>query len=122
MTGRSFAPSGRIPLVSASRICRSDQLPRPVVLSAVRFVEYSFAIGMGNSRAPAFGVPFGIVWQPQPPASEKIYCPRSASPRVCGAAAAAVGAAPRPIARSEEHTSELQSRLHPVCRLLLEKK
>src|SRR5687768_7221366 len=25
-------------------------------------------------------------------------------------------------ARSEEHTSELQSRLHPVCRLLLEKK
>src|SRR5687768_18035765 len=28
--------------------------------------------------------------------------------------------APRP--RSEEHTSELQSRLHLVCRLLLEKK
>src|SRR2546422_5525976 len=29
--------------------------------------------------------------------------------------------APR-LARSEEHTSELQSRLHLVCRLLLEKK
>src|SRR2546422_11199459 len=28
----------------------------------------------------------------------------------------------RPFARSEEHTSELQSRLHLVCRLLLEKK
>src|SRR2546429_3237544 len=27
-----------------------------------------------------------------------------------------------PIPRSEEHTSELQSRLHLVCRLLLEKK
>src|SRR2546429_2820982 len=27
-----------------------------------------------------------------------------------------------PCARSEEHTSELQSRLHLVCRLLLEKK
>src|SRR2546422_1185334 len=27
-----------------------------------------------------------------------------------------------PLARSEEHTSELQSRLHLVCRLLLEKK
>src|SRR2546422_7910011 len=27
-----------------------------------------------------------------------------------------------PQARSEEHTSELQSRLHLVCRLLLEKK
>src|SRR2546429_9921025 len=29
---------------------------------------------------------------------------------------------PQPITRSEEHTSELQSRLHLVCRLLLEKK
>src|SRR2546422_3690061 len=29
---------------------------------------------------------------------------------------------PRMPARSEEHTSELQSRLHLVCRLLLEKK
>src|SRR5256884_5608963 len=28
----------------------------------------------------------------------------------------------RPMRRSEEHTSELQSRLHLVCRLLLEKK
>src|SRR5687768_18082710 len=28
----------------------------------------------------------------------------------------------RPDRRSEEHTSELQSRLHLVCRLLLEKK
>src|SRR5687768_18169815 len=31
-----------------------------------------------------------------------------------------IGAPPSP--RSEEHTSELQSRLHLVCRLLLEKK
>src|SRR3712207_8976752 len=29
---------------------------------------------------------------------------------------------PRPTARSEEHTSELQSRQYLVCRLLLEKK
>src|SRR2546429_5616960 len=29
---------------------------------------------------------------------------------------------PRMLERSEEHTSELQSRLHLVCRLLLEKK
>src|SRR3989449_7704665 len=29
---------------------------------------------------------------------------------------------PEPQQRSEEHTSELQSRLHLVCRLLLEKK
>src|SRR3989449_10061984 len=52
-----------------------------------------------------------------------------------GASAVAVGGTPvpppppgRPAAiislrvRSEEHTSELQSRLHLVCRLLLEKK
>src|SRR2546422_6659792 len=32
------------------------------------------------------------------------------------------GAAPEREQRSEEHTSELQSRLHLVCRLLLEKK
>src|SRR2546422_5801300 len=32
------------------------------------------------------------------------------------------GSRRRPWARSEEHTSELQSRLHLVCRLLLEKK
>src|SRR2546422_6421929 len=31
-------------------------------------------------------------------------------------------AGPTPSSRSEEHTSELQSRLHLVCRLLLEKK
>src|SRR5690348_17762341 len=36
-------------------------------------------------------------------------------------ARAARGASPRP-ARSEEHTSELQSPVHLVCRLLLEKK
>src|SRR2546422_2033762 len=29
---------------------------------------------------------------------------------------------PQAVRRSEEHTSELQSRLHLVCRLLLEKK
>src|SRR2546422_5509273 len=34
----------------------------------------------------------------------------------------AQGYTPEKIARSEEHTSELQSRLHLVCRLLLEKK
>src|SRR2546422_7053485 len=34
----------------------------------------------------------------------------------------AVGATRQGQSRSEEHTSELQSRLHLVCRLLLEKK
>src|SRR2546422_2169365 len=49
--------------------------------------------------------------------------------RLCHQPGAGLGPAdrPRPAAsrrkrRSEEHTSELQSRLHLVCRLLLEKK
>src|SRR5205809_1647878 len=37
-------------------------------------------------------------------------------------AGAMMGSALGGVARSEEHTSELQSRLHLVCRLLLEKK
>src|SRR2546422_4776469 len=39
-----------------------------------------------------------------------------------GAGVACVTRRIGPVARSEEHTSELQSRLHLVCRLLLEKK
>src|SRR2546422_3787795 len=43
---------------------------------------------------------------------------------VCPSSTSFGGCASRssPAARSEEHTSELQSRLHLVCRLLLEKK
>src|SRR3712207_8785031 len=52
---------------------------------------------------------------------------RSASRRRCGpnevaAARSAVNDAPCARSRSEEHTSELQSRQYLVCRLLLEKK
>src|SRR5687768_18119007 len=51
--------------------------------------------------------------------------PRRRAGRRAGAAARLCGPAPggrRRPSRSEEHTSELQSRLHLVCRLLLEKK
>src|SRR2546429_6917386 len=47
------------------------------------------------------------------------------SPIRCGGSFRGVHLWPRlpsPNTRSEEHTSELQSRLHLVCRLLLEKK
>src|SRR3712207_8408565 len=55
--------------------------------------------------------------------------PRRRPRRRAGAVPARVGAAlpalrqerPRGVARSEEHTSELQSRQYLVCRLLLEK-
>src|SRR2546429_1549368 len=39
-----------------------------------------------------------------------------------GRSGAPLGGGTLPATRSEEHTSELQSRLHLVCRLLLEKK
>src|SRR3712207_8316662 len=52
--------------------------------------------------------------------------PRRALPRAAGGAsrgrAGVPGARPRTGFRSEEHTSELQSRQYLVCRLLLEKK
>src|SRR5882762_11473852 len=49
--------------------------------------------------------------------SASIFGPRAASTRAClGTGSAA------PSSRSEEHTSELQSHLNLVCRLLLEKK
>src|SRR2546422_6551854 len=40
----------------------------------------------------------------------------------CGAGLFGIAPVSRAESRSEEHTSELQSRLHLVCRLLLEKK
>src|SRR5689334_24874117 len=52
--------------------------------------------------------------------------PISSSPRWSRSArwwcSCASGARPTRCARSEEHTSELQSQFHLVCRLLLEKK
>src|SRR2546422_4137390 len=57
------------------------------------------------------------------PISERRRYRETSSTRWCkppSRARACSGAPPSP--RSEEHTSELQSRLHLVCRLLLEKK
>src|SRR2546429_5192361 len=47
---------------------------------------------------------------------------RAAAALAGAARPACQGGRPAHRARSEEHTSELQSRLHLVCRLLLEKK
>src|SRR2546422_6429837 len=50
-------------------------------------------------------------------APDEYYVLESTNPKVQG-----IDGAVRSYVRSEEHTSELQSRLHLVCRLLLEKK
>src|SRR2546422_3643272 len=75
--------------------------------------------GAGNA-APAPGHSHG---EPTGNAIEKIGFTRSQFLRMCLAGVAAGAVVPSSGAsRSEEHTSELQSRLHLVCRLLLEKK
>src|SRR5438309_6237592 len=66
----------------------------------------------------------------QPPAPRPSTCGAAMCrhPRVLTVAAVALAACTQPrdvaraTARSEEHTSELQSQFHLVCRLLLEKK
>src|SRR5689334_24525109 len=58
---------------------------------------------------------------PSPPGSSASASPQTASGAAC-ACAGSPAAAPRASPRSEEHTSELQSQFHLVCRLLLEKK
>src|SRR5438105_11576748 len=56
--------------------------------------------------------------------SQRLKSPTTRTPRAFGAqtAKATPGVPSMAIGRSEEHTSELQSRVDLVCRLLLEKK
>src|SRR5690606_40331287 len=82
------------------------------------------------SNPPPRSRPFSPSWPPlvsppttPSPSRPSARCPRAASP----APAAPPTGPPAPRAapacwRSEEHTSELQSRENLVCRLLLEKK
>src|SRR2546429_5253964 len=58
-----------------------------------------------------------IIGPPVMPDSGRETCSTAATP-----AATTTSYASPSVTRSEEHTSELQSRLHLVCRLLLEKK
>src|SRR2546422_6147973 len=60
--------------------------------------------------------PYTTLFRSSPASARR--APRGSIPPRC--AASAPGSRSR--RRSEEHTSELQSRLHLVCRLLLEKK
>src|SRR3712207_8407735 len=76
-----------------------------------------------RSRPPPSAGPCRAAPAPGPPPAAA--APPPAGPRAPGRPAAAARpspAAPAPPPRSEEHTSELQSRQYPVCRLLLEKK
>src|SRR2546429_3610316 len=61
---------------------------------------------------------FGRLGEPVLPAA----IPPAAAAGLMGCCSVAASSGPLGGGRSEEHTSELQSRLHLVCRLLLEKK
>src|SRR2546422_7934705 len=65
---------------------------------------------MKQADHPAANSCSGLVPSPEPPGRESRTSRRPSELRDV------------PWSRSEEHTSELQSRLHLVCRLLLEKK
>src|SRR2546422_1416976 len=60
--------------------------------------------------------------RPQGRRTRLLVDPRGAGRRGCRRGVQESGDLLRLALRSEEHTSELQSRLHLVCRLLLEKK
>src|SRR3712207_7463121 len=79
-------------------------------------VEFFFLMIRRPPRSTLF--PYTTLFRSKPP-------PNRAPRANCGALARADLTIPDPVARarrSEEHTSELQSRQYLVCRLLLEKK
>src|SRR5438309_5550035 len=64
--------------------------------------------------------PYTTLFRSSKPARTTFKAPRPARP--ISSAPSAPRRLAEPAARSEEHTSELQSQFHLVCRLLLEKK
>src|SRR5256884_3667693 len=79
--------------------------------------------GLDGSKLPAAGRHSNGIRSRSPPdrtrAADELQV---FAPAVCRLLPRRVGTYPGHSGRSEEHTSELQSRLHLVCRLLLEKK
>src|SRR2546422_4060408 len=76
------------------------------------FRSSSCAIDFPGSKINAMADNVARIWSRTAPArgTQLVFCDMGVNPTPSG------------YSRSEEHTSELQSRLHLVCRLLLEKK
>src|SRR3712207_6959365 len=73
-----------------------------------------------ESRYPR--VPRRREWSAAAPPSARRALRRESPPAGCESHRRGLSSAACPASRSEEHTSELQSRQYLVCRLLLEKK
>src|SRR3712207_7701238 len=69
--------------------------------------------------------PYTTLFRSPSKSNGRVTTPTVSAPISCFATSAMTGAEPVPVpppSRSEEHTSELQSRQYLVCRILLEKK
>src|SRR5690606_39333587 len=93
--------------------------PRPPPLPYTTLFRSCSSWAPGCSSASAAATPPSTPPNPNPAPGS--WCPWAWSPEPSTPPEAAAGA-PSPPPRSEEHTSELQSRENLVCRLLLEKK
>src|SRR5690554_7339389 len=96
-----YIPTGKLEILKLKHL-------KLIILLLISVFMSEYSLGLGCSGTTATFVPVN------PPLPE-LNCPSysnsiSSSPEACGNQ------------RSEEHTSELQSRPHLVCRLLLEKK
>src|SRR5439155_8850777 len=89
-----------------ARLGQPVRRPEPYIEVATRDAIRHWAHGIGDRN------PYWATARGGPPTYP--VTTRSMAKRI-------VGGATRAVARSEEHTSELQSRGHLVCRLLLEK-
>src|SRR2546422_4553882 len=106
------------PSAPASRAERSDS-------PSLYAVSTRTLGGVVRSRNAAItSVPLMLVSSRSSTTTSGLCCSTSLTTSVPSVvqAATSMSGSPSSSARSEEHTSELQSRLHLVCRLLLEKK
>src|SRR5690625_6730282 len=102
-------------------VCRNAGLLGPIRANS-RSKSWNALIEVTTTTRKMLGVSIGTVTE-----MNCLHCP---APSSCAASYSSVGMFCRPAdrmirlkpRRSEEHTSELQSRGHLVCRLLLEKK
>src|SRR3989449_5386970 len=98
----------------AGRAFEIKQLDLNVPLGAI----YGFLGPNGSGKTTTMRLVLGLLR----PLAGRITVLGDAIPANAPRVLARVGFVPEQPHRSEEHTSELQSRLHLVCRLLLEKK